>query len=415
MSQIITKLFSSKPPYREIIIYTVPTILLLILFVMGFKLEGAQQFSMLAQSFWHGHLYFLKSIGGMGEDPLLYHGRVFWGEGPFPAIFLMPFVGVASLFHVFFEQGYIKWALMLGIIFFIYKIARGLAYNIEDSWLLVLAFTLGSVFIGVAGVSSSWFFAQILCIFLIFWGLYEYIGRKRWWLLGIISGFVLLTRITAAPLVIFFGLELLRTVKNGNQRYKKLFQLGLPVIIAVLLIFLYNFLRFHDPFNGGFAYQLEFPNTAAARSLGLFSLIHIPTNFYSAVLRAPTPILRSSASWTLKFPFIQNNPYGMSIFFTSPYFLYLFTLKWSAFTARDKNLMLMILVGCLLVFSYYGVGIQQYGYRYSLDFLPELFLLFMIKYRSNHGRITLGMKSLILGCCLVNFYLMWQFILSPVG
>ena len=101
----------------------------------------------------------------------------------------------------------------------------------------------------------------------------------------------------------------------------------------------------------------------------------------------------------------------MSIFITSPYLLYLFSNKWSSFNTRARNLMVAALGSGLLVFSFYGVGLLQFGYRYSLDFLPELFLLFMIMYRKNHRDLSRGMKALLIGSGVFNFYLLLPFIL----
>ena len=109
-------------PFRQVILFTIPVVILLFLLSIGFTLEGSQQFSELGNSFLHGHLNFMTPIGGLGQDPLIYHGKVFWGEGPFPAILLMPFVAITNIFHHLFYQGYIKWVLILGIIYFIYKI-----------------------------------------------------------------------------------------------------------------------------------------------------------------------------------------------------------------------------------------------------------------------------------------------------
>ena len=58
-----------------------------------------------------------------------------------------------------------------GITFFVFKLARSLLYSQEDSAVLTFGFVLGSAFIGVAFVSSSWFFAQVITTFLLFWGL----------------------------------------------------------------------------------------------------------------------------------------------------------------------------------------------------------------------------------------------------
>jgi len=121
--------------------------------------------------------------------------------------------------------------------------------------------------------------------------------------------------------------------------------------------------------------------------------------------------LRDNTSWTLKFPYIRNDIYGMSIFVTSPYLLCLFMQKWSSFDARARRLLVAALASGLLVFSYFGVGLVQFGYRYSLDFLPEVFLVFMITYRTSHKRLSRGMKTLLLSSGIVNFYLLWPLII----
>lgn len=402
-----------KRPYREIAIFTVPAAIFVWLLTMNFTLEGSQQFSLLAQAFLHGHLNFKSSIGGLGQDPIFWHGRIYWGEGPLPAVLLVPFAAIFDIFHKFFWQGYLGWLLITGVAYFIFKIARALNFSNEDSLILVLGFTLGSVFIGVASVSSSWFFSQVLTTFLLFWGLYEYFCRthKRWWLLGIICGLIVLTRVTAAPIVIFFALEIWRQKHKNSKRIKELIQLCLPFVGAVVLIGLYNFLRFGSPFNGGYEHQLLYPGSAESRAMGIFSLTHIPTNLYSLLLRGPVPVLKDTVSWTLKFPYIKNNIYGMSIFMTSPYLITLFTHKWSTFSTQARNLIVAITVSTLFVLSFYGLGMLQFGYRYSLDFLPELFLLFMIMYQKKHTKLSAGMRLLLLGSGLFNFYLLAPFIL----
>ncbi len=401
----------STRPWRQIILFALPVALFLIIFIISFVGRPSQQFSELAQAFVHGQTNFLHSIGTYGQDPVLWHGKIYWDEGPLPALVLVPFVALFDLFHATFMQGYIDWFFILGVLFFVYKLARILGYSKEDSAVLTFGFALGSVFIGVAVVSSSWLFAQVITTFLLFWSLYEYFTRKRLWLLGTICGMILLTRGTAVLIIVFFGLELWHNIKSKPHKLPGFLALGLPVAIAVALIGLYNFIRFHNPFDGGYNHQLLLSSSAESRSLGIFSPIHIPTNFYSAFLRAPLPDLRTTTSWTLKFPYIKNNPYGMSIFITSPYLLYLFINKWRELDLRSKHLAIAILISTLAVFSYYGLGIEQFGYRYSLDFLPEVFLLFMILYRKKHKSISKGMKTLLLGSGIFNFLLIWSFVI----
>jgi len=346
----------------------------------------------------------------MGQDPVLYHGRIYWDDGPFPGVILMPFVALLDLFHHHFYQGYLQWIMVVGILFFVFRLARVLSYSIEDSLVLSSGFVLGSVFIGVATISSSWFFAQVLTTFLIFWGLYEFYTHKRWWLLGCICGMIFLTRSTAAPIIIFFALELIGSNKQKISKVKMFLSLLLPGIVAVIIQGVYNFIRFHNPFNGGFEYQLISRDSAEARSMGIFNIKHIPTNLVSLLFRGPAPLARDSTSWSLKFPFIDSNPFGMSIFFTSPYLLSLFMNKWSSFDKQARHLLISVAVSGLLVLSYYGLGMDQFGYRYALDFMPALFLLFMIMYKRSHDHITLGMRSLIIASGVLNFYLLCTFI-----
>jgi hypothetical protein len=397
-----------RVPKLRVSYYLIPSLLIFILLmIIGINVEGSQQFSELSRSFLQGRTYFLTSIGGLGQDPIFYHGKVFWGEGLFPSILLAPFVAIFDLFNHLFYQGYIKWALVLGIVYFIYQLARKFLYTREDSINLVFGFILGSVFIGVASVSSSWLFAQVVTTFLILWSLYEFFYRRRWWLIGMICGLILLTRATASPIIIFYGLEVWQINK---YKIKHLLQLGVPFAIGVIIVGVYNFIRFHNPFNGGYEYQLLSSDSAVSRSYGIFSLSHIPTNFVAAFMSGPVTVLRNSSSWILRPPYISNNINGMSLFFNSPFFLYFFTQKWKIFDKTTRNLIVSIILSCLLVLSFYGIGKDQFGFRYSMDYLPELFVLFMIIYKKNNVTLSRGMKFLLLGSGILNFYLLFSYI-----
>jgi len=374
------------------------------------------QFSDLSQSFIHGHLNFLSPIGGANEDPVLYKGKIFWDEGPLPAVVLMPFVAIANLLHFFFYQGYIQWILVLGVVYLVYKLSIHFKYSNYDSLILSLGFTLGSVFIGVAANSSSWYFAQVITTVLLFWGLYEYFShtKKRWYILGLICGLLFLTRTTAAGIIIFFGLEALQLQQKDTtvKRIKRIAQLFTPLVLAGLLIMVYNYLRFGSPLNAGYGFQLLKHSSAISKSLGFYSPIHIPTNLFSALLRGPSIVLRNSQSYTLKFPFFTNNIYGMSMFITSPYLLQLFTNSWSSFNKTSRRLLLTIVVIALMVFSTYFIGLSQFGYRYSLDFLPLIFVLLLINYRQNHQSLSRGMRFLLLGSGILNLYMLVPYILK---
>lgn len=387
-----------------------PSLIFLTLLVIGFYAEGSQQFSMLANSFVHGHTYFLSSIGGVGQDPVLYHGKVYWDDGFFPSLTLVPFVAFFNIFHIFFYQGYIKWMFVVLTVYFIYLLAKHFKYSNRDSIILVLGFVLGSVYIGVNSVSSGWLYAQIICTFLLFAALLAYFKKKSWWLIGAICGAILLTRIPADAVLIFFGLSILYTKKPFKKKLNDLFKLGIFVFLAAVLIGAYNYQRFGNPFNNGNYYQLISSESAKARSMGLMNIDHVPTNLYTILLRGPIPVLKDPGSWSLKAPYLTNNNLGMSIFITSPFILYFFTRKWSSYSKENRLLLLSALVSLIILLCYYGDGADQLGYRYALDFLPTLYVVFMSIYKKHNKNLSLGMTSLLILPGFFNFYLLLSYI-----
>ncbi len=408
---IIKSIFNKFPEYiNKNVISILFVMIFLFILLTDFLTQNGQQFSELANSFLHLKPYFLHSIGGVGQDPILYRGKIYWGEGLFPAIVLMPFVLLFNSLHLFFYQGFLQWVLVIITLIIIKKMAVKIGFSNKDSLFLAFVFLLGTVYIGVASVSSSWFFAQVITTLLIFLTLYEFLHRKRWWLLGILSGLLFITRATAAGIIVFLLLELF-SERRSNSRLKLAVQLLLPFGIAILLTGLYNFVRFNNPFNGGYLYQDISTISAASRSIGLFSLKHIPFNLYHALFGTPVISTATNSSWQAIYPFIKNNPYGLSIFITSPFLLYIFYQKKSAFKSNQiKNLIITAIIIAIAVFSYYGVGIYQYGYRYSLDFLPELFLIFLLLYKQRHKNLSFGFKVLASTSIILNFYLLLTFL-----
>lgn len=399
-----------KKTIKRVLTFVVPVILYITLISIGLVGEGSQQFSQLANSFIHGHTYFLQSIGGVGQDPVFYHGHIYWDEGPFPAVILMPFVAFFHIWHIFFYQGYIKWLMILAISFIIFKMARKLNYSKSDSLIWMFGFVLGSVFMGVGSVSSGWLYAQVVGALLAFWSLYEYMNKRRWWLIGLLSACLFLTRIPTAAIFVFYLLVIFLAKSDWKTKRKQLIQLLVFLAIATALLGAYNWQRFGSPLNNGNQYQLLSQASAQARDMGVFSLNHIPTNLYTLLLRAPIPATINNVSWSLKFPWINNNELGVSVFITSPWLLYFFTKSWRKYPKEAKYLVIASLVGLLLVLSYFGDGADQEGYRYTLDFMPTLFLALMMIYKKNTGSISTGMKILLLGSGAVNFWLLGTYV-----
>jgi hypothetical protein len=254
--------------------------------------------------------------------------------------------------------------------------------------------------------SWSWYFSQVVAVLLLFLAIAEFLGAKRYWLIGTIFAALLLTRVTAFFGVLFVVADLLISDdRSAHKRVACLGQLALPVVIALALLLTYNFVRFGDPIEQGYGLQTLHAATTKARSYGLFSPLHVPGNLYYLFLGAPEPVLRDGVSQVLAPPFLRANPWGMSLFVTSPWLLTMFWLR-----SRDRfSLILWASVTAIAVpiVFYYGIGFRQFGYRYSLDFLPIVFWLFMRSYRSQTGALSSGLKSVILISACVNLWLFW--------
>lgn len=389
-----------------LILFASAVLLSFILFT-NVKIRGEQQFSFLARSFLAGKLYFLEKPGSWG-DAFLFNGHYYWLGGLLPALILVPFVYVFNLFGIFFYQNYLHFPLVLGVFFLVFKIAERIGYKKEDSLYLAVAFCFASVFVGVAAISWSWYFAQVLSVFLLLIVIWEYLTQKRYKLIGLIFALILLTRVTASLGIVFFALEILYSSKN---KLKDLLSLMLPFLLGAGIWLGYNYIRFGNALEGGYCNDnLPAPSFQACRSFGIFSPSHIPGNLYYLFLGTPLQVFKDNVSKVLTFPFIKANPWGMSIFITSPYYLYLFFLKYKE--KLSKILFLVVLLIALSIAMYYGIGYFQYGYRYSLDFLPFLFFLLIKNYKLEKRRLSIYFKWVIVVSVALNFYLLTTLFLA---
>lgn len=392
----------------------VMSFVLLVLFLSGFliltarlnmRVRSEQQFAFLAQSFLHGNLGFEAMPGwGLG-DTSPSNGHYYWPLGPFSAVVLMPFELVAGAFGVFFYQGYLQPLLVVAVLVIVYCISRITGYGVEDAAYLAFGFGFATAFLGVAVWPWSWYFSQVITCLLLFAAIAEMTTRRRPWLLGILFGLVLATRVTAVVGVFWSAAGVLFARDPWRKKFVSLIAMGLPIVAAAALLMVYNHARFGNPLDPGYAEQI-IPLTSPEgqnRAVGIFNVHHIPRNLYTLVLEPPRPVRRSDVSFVLTFPYVVDNQGGMAFWVTSPCLLYLLGLRYRDGTSR-LLLLTSLLIAVPLLMSY-APGGRQFGYRYSLDFLPFLYYLLLRNYRQQRGDLTTGFKTIILGSAAWNLYL----------
>jgi hypothetical protein len=370
--------------------------------ILDLSVTGEQQFVHLARAFLAGQLHFL-AMPGSWADTVPFEGRHYWPLGPAPALLLVPFVWGADQLGFSFRQGHLQPLLVALALYLCFRIARQTAYSREDSICLALGFTYATAFLGVAMWPWGWYFSHVLTGVLVLATICEFTGRRRYWLLGVLCGLTLTTRATASLGIAWIGLHLLLGGEGRAARGRALAGLLVPYLASLALLLWYNEARFGDPFEQGYATQLIPAHAAKAREYGLFSPVHLPGNLYYFLLSAPVPVLRDGLSRVLTFPWVAGNPWGMSVLITSPCLLFLVGLR-----LRDRTSLFLLLTTAAIaapLLLYYGVGFRQYGYRYSLDFLPFLYYLLMRNYREQRGELSDRFRATVLVSGATNLYL----------
>ncbi|MCL5434883.1 MAG: hypothetical protein M1405_00655 [Patescibacteria group bacterium] len=325
--------------------------------------------SLLANQFIHKHI----SIAPANDMPLgdisTYHGKFYLYFGPLASIILMPFVLV---FGKNFPQ------VILGILsaalsfYAIYSISKHFKFNKVDSLFLSLFFVFSTVLLSSSLINISAYQVEVLAVPFILLSLNEYFSKKRPLLIGIFLGLAVMTRVTLILAALFFVFEYLQK----RFSLKQLILFFVPLVLFLLITGGYDFVRFHSFFDTGYTHSIALNTFPLSRNLqyGYMSLSHLPANLYSFLVMPPQPLLTdANGGFVFKFPFLKASPWGIAIWYTSPLFLYLlFKFRKAKYTV---SALLTAIIISIPLLTYFSIGFAQFGYRYSLDFLPFLFLL----------------------------------------
>ena len=192
-------------------------------------------------------------------------------------------------------------------------------------------------------------------------------------------------------------------LKDKNETVKNkiifIFSIGIPILSGAAGIMIYNYMRFENPFEFGFNYQLTV-STAKANSI---TLAYIPAVLYHYFLQLPY--------LTSQFPYIEMNNRSLSSY---PHYTYLssnigiftYPVTWGMFLIplidkkKDKFkshfILLLFTSGLLLAF----VDMCKAGshYRYTADILFPIILasiiaLFDILYMLKNSSLKLYLTA----------------------
>ena len=319
-------------------------------------------------------------------------GRYYLALGPLQLLAYVPFAAVPDLR---LAGGYLT-GLLFGIPAALLALPLARAYGARGAaayW--IAAFTAFGTLLFWSSIFGNFYYLAhaesflALTLFLLEWA-----GRRRPILLGACLGLSFLARPTTVLAAIPFGLYLLWTRRDElGEVARGAVAFALPIAGAIAVYGWFNWVRFGSPLESGYAISLQtIPALQERRALGLFSIVQIPENLRLALLAPPDTLNR--------FPYFSASSFGMSMALVSPA---LVTSLWAGF--RDGAARLLWLAALLVavpVFLFYGGGVVQYGFRYSLDFTPFLVALIAIGSPRWRGRperllIAVSVASVLLG------------------
>jgi hypothetical protein len=333
--------------------------------------SGTSYYNYLADAFLHGQLH-LRIVPTVTHDLSVYLGNYYLYWSPFPAILLMPFVGI---FGVYFSD--IIFTLVIGAVNVV-LVALLLRYacirwviklSRVQRGLLVLCFALGTVHITLTPFGRVWSTGQLIgfmCVALCYLVVFRLHGMWAFVWAGVFLAAALLTRnhlVLAGLWPACYLLYRHRLIDWRRLAANTLFGI-LPIVVAICLLGLYNWLRFQNVLDNGLAYHHMAPLFASDYGkYGAFNLYYLPTNLYYQYIAYPLPLSEKSL-------------FGGSLFLLTPVFIAAFV---GVARMRPRWSMLALLGSIILVATpiilLMGTGWIQFGPRYTLDFTVPLLLL----------------------------------------
>lgn len=179
---------------------------------------------------------------------------------------------------------------------------------------------------------------------------------------------------------------------------KKCAKFSIAPVVLGLATLLYNYLRFHSPFDFGYA---RIPGILKEPwyAHGIFSIDAVADNIKAMLLDPSWKVLN-------QYPYLVPHAFGGSIFLSSPFLILIFKPG-----ARDRKLKIVAWVAItLLIIPLWLHGFPggwQFSYRYVMILLPWIFVLLL---ESTGARVTLVESALCAISILINAWASYLFL-----
>lgn len=298
--------------------------------------------------------------------------KYFMSFPPFPAVAMIPFYliwGYNFNDVLFTVLNAALNALLLFTLLEYLRLRQLSRRSTRENVVLTILFTFGTVNLFSAIRGEVWFTALVLGFTLHVLYILFAIEARRPFLAGLMLGLGMATRTPIAFAFIFFALEMFR---DGDRLrwpgfayiLKKGVLFAVPILAVGVALMAYNYARFENPFEFGHKF-LAAGTRPSIRDHGLFSFWFLRANLAAAFINPP--VIDGVA------PYIHITRHGLSMLFTTPVFIFLLWPK--DFGAFGRNLAIAMAFVAIPSLFYQNTGWAQFGYRFSMDFMPYMILM----------------------------------------
>jgi hypothetical protein len=347
-------------------------------------------FVRLADAFLHGRIYLTDAPSWLNEL-IPKNGVWYVAYPPMPAVVLIPLV--AAFGDEFPQQiaSVLLGALSIGLV---WLVLDRFALTLRVRFLLTAVFAFGTVMWYVTEVGSAWYFAHVVAV-LFSLAAVLLVLHGRWpFAVGLLLGCAALARLPVGLSAPFFVALIAglgwppRLPADRLAAAARVVAFGIGLAIPAGLYLLYNLARWGTIVDQGYVLipgVLEDPIYAEH---GILALDYIPRHLYAIFLR--------SWNYVDQAPFLQPSWWGLSVFLTTPLLAWIVHARWRdprvAWAAIGAGLALVPIV------THGNVGIQQFGYRFSLDVQPLLFVMLATAFERGMSRwaAVAGVASIVI-------------------